>query len=131
MSASVDVREAFSCPPAVPLVPGRLRAPLHHVVDGVMTDTWTADVGRWLQEHRARFVRGGDPEGVHRFAHDLPDFDEHVTVYHTPAGELSQVTWGSRLGRLRPRGTVRVRSEVFRRARPLRVCRRRALRWPP
>lgn len=50
--SGVDIRDAIATAALPPIVPGRLRKPLIHVVPDAMPAEWTAEVGRWLFAHR-------------------------------------------------------------------------------
>lgn len=69
----VDVRKDVACRPADAIVPGRLRKPLALAIEHALPEPWTADVGRWLFEHRDRLVADAQPPW--RIAYDLIDFD--------------------------------------------------------
>lgn len=68
----VDVRGEIAGEAFEPIVPGRLRKPLALAIENAMGDPWTADVGRWLFEHRASMVV--DARSPWRAAYDLIDF---------------------------------------------------------
>lgn len=51
-SGTVDVREQFAAEPAEPLVPGRFRKPLCHVVEGAADAELVRDLAHWLRNHR-------------------------------------------------------------------------------
>ena len=68
MTDGVDIRDAVRTPQEPPLVPGRLRRPLVHVVPEAMPGAWCAELSRWLFEHRMEMVTMQDER---RVAHDL------------------------------------------------------------
>lgn len=69
--------DPYLCEAGDPVVPNRFRAPLLQVVDHAMPADWLEAIGAWLQEHRHRFVRGGDEQGAQRHNWELCELDRH------------------------------------------------------
>lgn len=80
--SGIDIRAEILTPELPPVVPGRLREPLVHVVDNAMPGTWCRDVGGWLYLNRKQLV--AHRAGEWRSAADLVDFGDQAREMTAP-----------------------------------------------